>query len=724
MCCYDEWLASNNGSGCNPVIQVLGQTSHPGSPASPTTKRSTWTAAVRNTARASTTPHAGMRLAVVLAALAVLYVRMPSTFRAPPMWGEDIVFFSHARTFGWQSLTIPEAGYLSFVQSLTAVLARVPGAAWAASIYFWTSIVLTLLVVWLVTSPRLALPAKPLLALAVVVVPMGYEELGTLTNIQWILPVGGFAMLFMTPPTARVAGIGAEALFLVLMALSGPFSIVLAPMFVAMALKQAGAERRRLLVLSAAVGLGALVQVGVIVSLRNVALGIRPTSYPWDLWITLPTKQMLSVFPPLSRLVDGPLGIIVGVLLLCLALIGSCTGPYRDQKRCMVVLAVGIALGGMYKFRVALDTQTSATRYFYFGSIFLLWTLCCVSKTKRLQRTLTLLVIGTELALLPVVAATPRTEEDFAWPVWAQHVDSGLRVIVPTAPGGWYTALPAASDGPLFNYSHWEGRTLGEVAPTTDRDLCAGSLDDLQALPKLSFVTPWGASGLIGDAAHPAASFPVVVLVDDEDRVVGFGYSGFAGPDGASDRVASGWRSVFFSEPKRSLRAYAVTAGGTACPLMNDLQFRDTGSPASQGTLVDAVTLEPGRRVSQRLSPKPGVRRIAVTLVTWGQTPSAYPVTWRVLAHHGADTFSAGAGRIDAGLIRDWQTVTLPVRFPPDRPVDAVEVVFEVSGDAAVEAPVGLPLMTSGTDDAEPATIEGLPSPSRGHLGISAIAGD
>ena len=80
--------------------------------------------------------------------------------------------------------------------------------------------------------------------------------------------------------------------------------------------------------------------------------------------------------------------------------------------------------------------------------------------------------------------------------------------------------------------------------------LCAGSLDELQALPKLGSVTPWGASGLIGDAAHPAASFPAVVLVDDEDRVVGFGYSGFADPEAGCGRGAAGWRSVFFSETK------------------------------------------------------------------------------------------------------------------------------------------------------------------------------
>jgi hypothetical protein len=43
-----------------------------------------------------------------------------------------------------------------------------------------------------VTSPRLDILCKPLLAISIVVVLMNYEELGTLTNIQWILPIGDY----------------------------------------------------------------------------------------------------------------------------------------------------------------------------------------------------------------------------------------------------------------------------------------------------------------------------------------------------------------------------------------------------------------------------------------------------------------------------------------------------------------------------------------------------
>ncbi len=122
------------------------------------------------------------------------------------------------------------AGYLVSTQRLVAIAASYFDPTSAPTIYNYAAVLLTLTVAFLATSPRLDMPGKPLLALAIVVVPMGYEELGTIANIQWILPIGAFAILFMRHSRSAIVLLG-ETTFLALMAFSGPFSIFLTAMF-------------------------------------------------------------------------------------------------------------------------------------------------------------------------------------------------------------------------------------------------------------------------------------------------------------------------------------------------------------------------------------------------------------------------------------------------------------------------------------------------------------
>ena len=641
------------------------------------------------------------------------------------MWGEDIAFFSLARTLGWTSLVVPLSGYLSVVQFLTAMVAEAFRVDWTAAIYCYVSIGLTLLVVWLVTSPRLDLPFRPVLALAIVIVPMGFEELGTITNIHWILPIGGLALVFMCPPKP-VGIIAAEAAFLALMALSGPFSIFMTPMFLYRSLKTTGLERKRLVTLGLIVAVGALVQVWIIGSLLHVDLGIKPTDYPWSLWITLPVRQILSVYPPISNCVDGLFGVAVGLLVSLLAGVACFTGPYRDQKRAMLFLSTCIAIGGMLKFRAALDTQITATRYFYIGNVFVLWTLCCLSRRVMLGRGLALFVVATEVVLLPVVAATPRSDIDFQWPAWARAVDRGLPFIIPTAPEGFYWVVPAASEGRLPGLADWRGRSLLSIDPKIDADLCSGSLDDLDERPKIHVepyrATPaaklWEADGTL-NAVASARSFPFVTLVGDDDRVIGFGVTGFQSREQGSTGDASGWRAVFAAGHQRTLRAYAVTYDGTACPLANTLSFPAEVEPMGSETLVEAVELVAGRHVSQRFVPTSRFRKISATLVTWGKMPSRYPVDWQVRAHRGRETLVLGSGQFDAGSVKDWQSIDLPIAPPPGPPLDDVDVSFSVRDELVVRLPVGIPLVRTANDDAAIAEIDGQATGSGGHAKLT-----
>ncbi|WP_040771863.1 hypothetical protein, partial [Rhodopseudomonas sp. B29] len=353
-------------------------------------------------------------------------------------------------------------GYLVFAQMLVGIivcnLAPVPAAP---MLFNYAAVALTLLVVWMVTSPRLELPYKPLLGIAIVIVPMGYEELGTLTNIQWVLPIGAFALLFMRPP-ASIAGAVAEAAFLGVTALSGPFSIFLTPLFAARAwMARDAANRRRLIVLSCIVALGALIQIAVISRNPSILNLVAPTPYSWTVWVNLPFSQITTTFGPrVSQLFRADSGAALGLGLLLIAVVLAWLPPYRAQKLFMLAFGLAIVLSGMYKFRAALETQYASNRYFYAASVFALWFICCLSGRRYVRTVFAGLVLVTELLLLPLIANTPRFAKDLEWPVWASYLNSGLAVIIPTTPTGFYLSLPASKDGPLAQFRSWPDRNI------------------------------------------------------------------------------------------------------------------------------------------------------------------------------------------------------------------------------------------------------------------------
>ena len=315
---------------------------------------------------------------MVLIALAVIYLRTPTTFTNPQFWGEDVELFQSARLDGWSVFSSTLAGYLVSAQFLVAVQASYFSPIAAPAISNYAAIFLTLVVVWLITSPRLHLPVRPLLAVAVVIVPMGYEELGTITNIQWILPVGAFALLFMDASKSSTVLFG-EAPLLALMSFSGPFSIFLTPMYVWRLIRaQEPSQRNRLALLTAIVTLGAATQVWVIAHHPDAMYHGAAVPYSPTLWITLPFARILTVFGPVSRMFTGLYGAVLAIFLFVGTVALARQPPFRTQKIFMVLFATAIALCGMYKFRVDLAGQIHATRYFYIGSIFTLWFLCCL----------------------------------------------------------------------------------------------------------------------------------------------------------------------------------------------------------------------------------------------------------------------------------------------------------------------------------------------------------
>lgn len=638
-----------------------------------------------------------VRLAVLLAAAAVFYWRTPETFTNPQFWGEDAEFFSLARIDGWSVLLTTMAGYRVTIQFLVGVLASYFSPVYAPAIFNYTAVALTLLVVWLVTSPRLDLPAKPLAALAVVLVPMGYEELGTITNIQWILPIGAFAILFMRRSTHRLALVG-EGMFLFLMAVSGPFSVFFSPLFVwrVLVVREPG-ERRRLIVLAGIVCFGALIQVLTLLAHTSPS-GIEASPYPWTLWVNLPFRQIATVFGPASTLFDGIPGLIIGLLCMAAAAVLALRRPFVTQKLFMCFLTAVIVTSGMWKFRDALGTQVGAQRYFYAGSIFLIWFILCLPRGFAGKIISAIFVLIIEILLLPTIYNSDRIPVDLEWSSWARHMDSGLPMMIPTWPMNFSIIWPAKDGGPLERFAPWLGRRLDDSGDASPAE-CLGGVD-LVAPVSIFRQTPesdakplWNA---VGRAWGAADGLPVelVVIADQSMTVVGFGFPGFASAEGPKTPPGAGWMSYFHANPGDSVRAYGIMdMGQRICSLagVHSLDLIEKRQSLVTGLFAGGVEIVPGREVVQRFAPESLLSGVPlqVQLVTWGREPSDYEVHWRVVQTQDNVTSQIGSGILGTGAVLDWQVALLQVDATRGAVPDEIAVIFSAEGPMPA-SPIGL----------------------------------
>jgi hypothetical protein len=293
----------------------------------------------------------------------------------------------------------------------------------------------------------------------------------------------------------------------------------------------------------------------------------------------------MTTFGPASGWFRGINGVAIASIFLVAAVALANRAPYRMQKIFILIFALAVAISGMYKFRAALDSQLSAQRYFYIGSVFSLWFICCISETRLLRTILAAFVAVTELLLLPAVAHTPRIAEDLDWPIWSRYIASGVPVVIPTSPPGFFLGFPPAADGPLARFVPWIGKDIAKVAGAAAPAACSGSMGPIEPLQMVNlqlysvakqFEKPWISRGWAWDAARNRP-VQLVMLVDNDGRVVGFGLPGFTerdGTNGGPRTRTSGWTSIFYAHPEKKVRAYGIVDDGhRICPLANEYYF-------------------------------------------------------------------------------------------------------------------------------------------------------
>ena len=388
---------------------------------------------------------------LVPACALLLFLRKPWALHTPQFWAEDgEIFMKQDDTWGDRAILIPYNGYLHLLPRLIAWIAsRTADVAWWPAIYNGFAFAISVGLFARMASPRIVLPGKPWLMLALVAVVGTGEVLINVTNLQWVTAFFLLLQLFIARPTTAAQRWGDLALILVI-GLNGPFAIVFAPLYAWRAWRERHADNFLAL---AALGICAGVQ-GWLVTRSGPALSLHIGSEPFR------PGMMLSVIG--SRLVTwpilGPVPVKAWPLWVHAAIAVAFIGPLllwalrKDPLRPVraMVVAAFVLLTAACAYRVRADTWQddnliNGDRYFYISRVLLAWLLILeFNATPR-----ALAHTARALCILGVLTHAPRfmlpTPIDYKWAEHCDPIRRGVPANIHTLPEGWfieYTGRP------------------------------------------------------------------------------------------------------------------------------------------------------------------------------------------------------------------------------------------------------------------------------------------
>lgn len=323
--------------------------------------------------------------ATVLAAAVLLALRKPWALHTPQLWAEDGAVHLHdVDLWGWHALLMPYRGYLHVLPKLIAWIAEhMADVAHWPGIYNWSAFAFTLVVAARMLSPRLDLPGKPWLALAVVLVPNSGEVFLTITNLHWIADLLLIQQWLLARPTSAAQRAG-DYLLIGLAGLSDPSALIFLPPFAYRAWRERNAD--------------SFVELALVVAcagvqfyfLRGAGLRADGDMPPFHLYAFLQVVgTRLIVWPFFGRhlanlapaWVDG----IVAPLLLVAILAWAARPDERRAQRLRIVAAwllIGLACvyrirpdGWPQKWQGPLNDLEFEEPYFFAARVLLLWLL-------------------------------------------------------------------------------------------------------------------------------------------------------------------------------------------------------------------------------------------------------------------------------------------------------------------------------------------------------------
>jgi hypothetical protein len=373
----------------------------------------------------------------------LLVARRPDAVLRPQFWAEDGMFYVDALVRGGGSLLLPYAGYLHLGPRLTALLAAGFDPLWAPGIFTAVASAVLLGVLSLVLSERLPVAGRPWFALAVVLVPDAREVFFNVTNLQWVLALGLVVLLLLPDPRTPAARVG-DTLLALFGGLSGPFSLLFAPLFAI----RAGRTRSRWSVVLAALMLGTGAVQGWYIAhgagatpeeTGPIVLARLPAAIGMHLGVMSFAGWLPAAATPPAVLTATGLVLGAGFLVL----LGSGAAPaVRWILGAAIVLVLASAFYRCRHYLPELLVRGNGERYFFIPEALTVWLLLAAAGTGKIWRIavralFSLFVLSNLLGLrfAPFV--------DYDWPRHAAEIRAGRATRFPVNPPGMTIDAPA-----------------------------------------------------------------------------------------------------------------------------------------------------------------------------------------------------------------------------------------------------------------------------------------
>jgi hypothetical protein len=386
-------------------------------------------------------------VAVLALCAVILGLRRAEALTNPQFWAEDAYFFQRAYVLGWSSFFEPFAGYLHTVLRIIAEVAVAIDPSRAPAIFVACAGAATLYVAGRTLSARCPLPRfAGACALAVVLVPDTYEVFLNVVNLQWVLAAGLILLLVSRDPE-RGRQWAHDLAAAALLGLTGPYSVILAPLFAWRAWRR---RTRASAILAAIIFACAAVQLYHFFTEPPVPGG-APADQGVEARLFLPAVArriggsilLGSLMAPDT---DQYVGTIMGIATLAgVAYMASRPGRFRAERGLLGLAFAAMLLGAFIRTRHTLGEYflpLAHARYVFIPQLVAIWLLLSTADEKgRAGRA------AAALAVMGLLLNVPRYREpayvDMHWDRYAPRIRAGERVVVPVNPPGWVMPLPA-----------------------------------------------------------------------------------------------------------------------------------------------------------------------------------------------------------------------------------------------------------------------------------------
>lgn len=394
---------------------------------------------------AASRPDRRLDLAAAFVGLVLLILRKPWALRTPQLWAEDgSIFLNDMAQYGAASLLRPYQGYLHLIPRLTAwIAAQTADVRWWPLMYNLGALLVAAAVLFRLTSPRLAVTHRRLLILAFALVAQSGEVLFNITNAQWLAAFLLMIQLWLTEPRSKLAA-AADVALLILAGLTGPFVVLLLPLFAWQAWRQR--NRYRLGVLAVVVACA-----GIQISYLLQAYGQTPPPTAFHFFNYLGVlSARLVVWPflgahlvaalPAAALVG--IGAAVAIPVLIWTVRDRHDRPFALEVLVILAILLAAATWRSRPDEWSLHDVSDGDRYFFIPRVLFVWLVVWLfdARPRRLAVTLVALCLAGVATELPdhYIPAPP----DYHWAAHCDPIRRGVPATIPTLPDGWTFHYP------------------------------------------------------------------------------------------------------------------------------------------------------------------------------------------------------------------------------------------------------------------------------------------